>query len=117
MDIEYQRPAEGISQTSDTDTYKSYHVECECTSADHALDVWIEVNADDTQLIEMTIYANLWTPVFNNFLDRVAAAWNILFKGIHKQQHSMLLSKQAALNFSETIKKSISELEQHKKNK
>jgi hypothetical protein len=34
-----------------------------------------------------------------------------LFKGVHKQEHHMLLNKQSALNFAEAIKTTVAELE------
>lgn len=109
---EYQRPAKGIMQSMDLDKYKSYHIECECTTAEHSVDACIEVNSDkDTQDVECTFYVTTWTPLFSTRFERLKAAFMILYTGIHKQEHTLLLNKQAALNLAETLKMTINELE------
>ena len=116
MDVIYQTPASGIAEIGyQSHNHRAYRVQCECTSVDHALDVWIEVEPDsECGLVELTIIANLWTPVFNGILDRIKAAWNILFKGVHKQEHSILLNHQSALNFAETLTTAINDLQTRK---
>ena len=46
--------------------------------------------------------------------QRLRAVYEILFKGVHKQEHHMLLNKQSALNFAETIKQTVKEFERKK---
>jgi len=43
-------------------------------------------------------------------------AWNILVRGVYKQEHSILLSHQTALNFSETLSAAISDLKTNESN-
>lgn len=112
---EYQRPAKGIMQTMELDGYKSYKIACECQSDDHAIDTCIEINTDkETNDIECTFLVNTWTPLFATRFERIKAAFNVLWTGVHKQQHSLLLNKQSALNFAETLKKAIKDLEVQK---
>ena len=112
MDLNYQPPASGIAQIGKSHSHRAYKVLCECGGVDHALDVWIEVEPHrECDLVELTVYANMWTPVFNGMVDRLKAAWNILFKGVHKQEHSILLNHQTALNFAETLNTAINDLQ------
>jgi len=39
------------------------------------------------------------------------AVYEILFKGVHKQEHHMLLDKQSALNLAAAIESTVKELE------
>lgn len=106
-----QKPAQGISIDADYDNARVFNVECDCTADDHAVKMWIEVNRDqDIPDVEVTFYVTTWTPWFSRWQERVGAALNILFKGVHKQQHSMLLNQQSALNFAEAIKSTVRDL-------
>lgn len=107
-----QRPAQGISIDADFDDARVFNVECDCGSDDHAVKMWIEVNRDrDIPDIEVTFYVTTWTAMFENWRERLVAAFDILVKGVHKQQHSMLLNKQAALNLAAAIKSTVQEME------
>lgn len=106
-----QKPAQGISIDKDFGDARVFNVECDCSSDDHAVKMWIEINKDrDIPDVEVTFYVTTWTPWFNSWRDRLGAALNILFKGVHKQQHSMLLNHQTALNFAEAINSTVKSL-------
>ena len=107
-----QNPAQGISVDSDYGDAKVFNVECDCSSDDHAIKMWIEVNRDvDIPDVEITFYVSTWTPWFKNIWERINVAANVLFLGIHRQQHSMLLNKQSATNFAHAILDTVNELE------
>jgi hypothetical protein len=108
-----QRPAQGISLDKDFGDAKVFNVECDCSSDDHAVKMWIEVQRDqDIPDVEVSFYVTTWTKNFwNNWPARICAVYDILFKGVHKQEHHMLLNKQSALNFAEAIKDTIDELD------
>jgi hypothetical protein len=108
-----QRPAQGISLDKDFGDAKVFNVECDCSSDDHAVKMWIEVQRDqDIPDVEVSFYVTTWTKNFwSNWPARIRAVYDILFKGVHKQEHHMLLNKQSALNFAEAIKDTIDELD------
>lgn len=107
-----QKPAQGISIDNDYGDARIFNVECDCTSDDHAVKMWIEVQKDkDIPDVELTFYVTTWTPFFASWRERLQAIWDIAINGVHKQQHSMLLNRQTALNMAEAIKSTVRELE------
>lgn len=108
-----QQPAEGISTISTWNDARSFRIQCECTDSNHEADMWIEINKDaDLPSIELAFYVNTWTPYFANWGERLRAVFNILFKGVHRQQHTLLLNKQAAINVANAITSSVQLLEE-----
>lgn len=111
-DIKPQQPAEGISVTSRWPDAVSYHIECDCHGVDHAVNMWIEVNNDrETQDVEVSFYVDTWTPFWDTGFNRIKTAWNVLVKGYHRQEHTLLLNKQAALNLAKVIEHNVNELD------
>jgi hypothetical protein len=113
MVMKAQIPAQGLMLQGDYGKSKNFKVECDCGSEDHAAYMWIEV-AEDKEVpdVEVSFYVRTWTPLWEGgVMSRIKAAYEIIFKGVHKQEHHMLLSKQSALNFAETIKKTVKEME------
>lgn len=110
--IKKQTPAQGISVDNDFGDAKAFNIECECSSDDHAIKMWIEVAQDpDIPNVEVTFYVTTWTPWFENMWERIKVACDVLFRGLNKQQHSMLLNQQAAVNFAHAILDTVNELE------
>jgi hypothetical protein len=110
-----QKPAQGIMQTGDWSDARSYRIACNCHSTDHDVNMWIEVNRDseDPKLadVEVSFYVTTWTPLWEGWTEKFKAVYEILFKGVHKQEHHMILNKQSAINLADTIKTSVKELE------
>jgi len=107
-----QQPAQGISIDNDFGDAKVFNVECDCTADDHAVKMWIEVQRDkDLPDVEVSFYVTTWTPLWEGWGDRLRAVYDILFKGVHKQEHHMLLNKQSALNFAAAIDATVKEFE------
>lgn len=108
-----QVPAQGIMLQGDYGDSKNFKIDCDCTSADHAVYMWIEVQRDpDIQDVEVSFYVTTWTREFwQNWPARLRAVWDILVHGVHKQEHHMVLNKQSAINFAEAIKTTVKELE------
>jgi len=107
-----QTPAQGISIDNDWGDAKTFNVECDCTSDDHAVKMWIEVQRDkDIPEVEVSFYVTTWTPFWNESWSRFKAAYEVLFKGVHKQEHHMILNKQSAINFAHAILSTVDELE------
>ena len=115
MDLKPESPAQGISTTGIWDDARSFRIGCECTDSNHDVNMWIEISTEkDMPSIEMAFYVDTWTPYFSNWGERLRAVYDILFKGVHKQQHTLLLNKQAALNVADAITSTVQLLEKQK---
>ena len=99
-----QIPAEGILKTNEWGDSKVYRVVCECTDSQHDHNVWVE--ADDHE-ISVTIYAtvksNFWS------VTRWHHIWSLLSKGYVDTETTLIMRKQGALNYAETLKSAMSE--------
>lgn len=92
----------------------SYHIQCDCQSPDHAVNMWIEVNNDkDTRDVELTFYVETWTPFWEKAFSRIKCAWDVLVYGVNRQQHCLILNEQAALNLAKVIETKVKELSDH----
>lgn len=101
--IKPQIPAHGISNTGNwCDGSSSHLINCDCCDSEHSINMWIEVNSESNK-VEICFYVNTWTPFIDGFFKRLKQALKILFTGIVKYQHDVLLTKQAAINFSNVI--------------
>ena len=110
-----QTPARGIMLDSDYGNSKAYTIACDCHDGDHQVHMWIELEGDEhCRDVNMTFYVNTTTPFWKEGFSRVKAAWDILVKGYREDQHTLILSKQAALNVANTITTVITELEEKK---
>ena len=110
--ITKQSPARGISVDADYVDAKVFNIECDCSSDDHAVKMWIEVSQDsDIPNVEVSFYVTTWSQRFENLWDRIKIAFDVLFLGVHKQQHSILLNKQSAVNFANAIIDTVHDLE------
>ena len=130
-----QTPAEGILKTNDYGDSKWYHVVCGCGQPDHT--VTVEVEADDMG-VNVNTYATVktdywtesvkkrydidnpwlqewdwfWKDLVNGFFTRLRLTWDIWIKGYVRAETTTVMSKQQALNFAETIKSAIKDVEQ-----
>lgn len=113
-----QNPAHGISIDGEYKDAVSFNVECDCSNDDHAIKMWIEVSHDnEIPEVEVTFYVTTQTEHFwNNWWSRIKAVYDIIFKGVHKQQHTMLLNSQSALNLATAITKTVEKLEEKRLN-
>jgi hypothetical protein len=111
-----QTPAQGISIEKDFGDARVFNVECDCSADDHSVKMWIEVQCDlDIPDVEVSFYVTTWTREFwKDWPARLRAVYDILVKGVHKQEHHMILNRQSALNFAAAIKNTIKELEEKK---
>jgi hypothetical protein len=107
--MKIQIPAEGIMKTNDWGDSRVYRVACNCHDETHNHNVWIE--ADDHDIV-VTIYTtgktNWWSKT------RWYHIWTLLTKGYIDTESSVHLSRQQALNYAETLKSAIQDVEQFK---
>ena len=108
-----EKPATGISKTQEFSDTVCYRIECECTSHDHVVDTHIEVQRlwDDIPDISVMFYVTTYNKFPKNIWDRVKQAASILFTGVSKQEHEILLKPQAAKNWIQAVENSINNIE------
>ena len=136
-----QVPAEGIMKTHDFGDSKFFRIDCTCGNADDTIDMMVSYE-EDIQEIEVHFDAiqqtDWWKTVaswdtykidnpwlysivngiqcfINGFHHRLKVTKEVWFNGYVKYSGTTYLTKQQALNFAETIKRSIDEIEQHHK--
>jgi hypothetical protein len=107
-----QIPAEGIMKTGDWGDSKVYRIACNCHDDSHNHNVWIE--ADDHDII-----VNVYTTGKTNFWSKTRwyHIWTLLTKGYIDTESSVHLTKQQALNYAETLKSAIDDVETFRKDR
>ena len=107
--MKIQVPAEGIMKTNDWGDSRVYRIACNCGDEDHNHNMWVE--ADDSDIV-VTIYTTGKTNWWGK--TRWYHIWTLLTKGYIDTESSVHLNKQQALNYAETLKSSIEDVEQFK---
>ena len=110
--MKVQIPAEGILKTNEWGDSKVYRVVCECTDSQHDHNVWIE--ADDHE-ISVTIYATVKSNFWSK--SRWYHIWSLLSKGYVDTETTLIMRKQGALNYAETLKSAIEDVETFRKDR
>ena len=131
--MEPQVPAEGILKMSDHGDSKFYHIACSCGNVDDA--VTMEVEADECGVtvhfwnkvktdwwnetwkkrydIDNEFLQDIhwhWIGFLNGFWDRLKLTWKIWTKGYLEKESWTILNEQQALNLSEVLKQSITDV-------
>jgi hypothetical protein len=101
-----QIPAEGILLRIDYGDAKIYEVVCECGDCDHSHNVWVE--AEDYG-VTVTIYTQQKTKWWE--LNRWQTIWTLLTKGYVERESTLIMGEQQALNYAETLKKAIKDVD------
>lgn len=137
MDLTPQKPAEGIHLNSDWGSSKTYIISCNCgCGTEHCL----EVEVDESSLIWARIYAkvktNYWSELWskrydisNSFLQwldwtvkdlvngvaiRLKLTWTIWTRGYLECSQDIHMTQQQALNYSETLRAAVQDVENYK---
>ena len=110
--MKVQIPAEGIMKTNDWGDSRVYRIACNCGDENHNHNMWVE--ADDCDIV-VTIYTtgntNFWSKT------RWYHIWTLLTKGYIDTESSVHLNKQQALNYAETLKSAITDVEEFRKDR
>lgn len=108
--VEAQKPAEGILLNRDYGDVKTYSVSCECSDPNHAHNVWVE--ADD-HAVTVTTHTQQKTRWWE--LNRWQIIWRLLTKGYVEYEASIIMTRQQTLNYAETLKRAIIDVETFRK--
>jgi hypothetical protein len=104
-----QTPAEGVMLQKDWGKARSYTVACDCGDHEHNAHMWIEVTPEkDVQDVTLTFYIQTTNSWWDK--NRWKQMWEILTKGYTKNEATVILSKQGALNLSTVIRNSVNDL-------
>lgn len=106
-----QTPAKGILKINDWGNSKMYKAVCECGNEDcsHTIDI----EAD--QEVNVTIYTRTRTNFWSK--TRWSHIWSLLTKGHADFETTIVLDKQTALNYADTIKLAIQDVDSFQKEK
>lgn len=110
--MEPQPPAQGILKINDWGNAKTYQIVCECTDPECTHDLWVE--ADDHS-VTVNIYVTTKTDFWSK--SRWRQMWDILTTGYTKQQSTICLPRQVAINYAETLKSAVKDVEEFQKGK
>jgi hypothetical protein len=130
-----QIPAEGILKNNDWGNAKRYQIVCECGDSDHDHTLWIE--ADETGVSVETFvtvktawwvekikprydidnpwlqeFDWFWRNCFNGLYNRIKLTVDIWFKGYAEHETIITMNKQQALNYAETLKSAVKDVEE-----
>ena len=138
--MDAQQPAEGILIHKDYGDAKFYTVTCDCGNPDD--EIRLEVEAEDTGIsvhVWTTVKTKWWDDAWrkrydieNEFLqdlhwlgldflnglaNRLKLTWKLWTKGYLEHESWTILTRQQALNFSETLKKAIEDVNEFRQEK
>jgi hypothetical protein len=103
-------PAQGILKRNDWGDAMAYQVVCECGDSNHDHNVWIE--AEDHN-ITVTTYTQQKSKWWN--MNRWQTMWILLTRGYVEYEASIIMTQQQAINYAETLKKAVEDVETFKK--
>jgi len=101
-----QIPANGILKRSSWGDAMSYQIVCECHQPDHDHNVWIEADETGVTVTTYTTQKSKWWS-----LNRWQTIWILLTKGYVEYEANIIMNRQQALNYSETLKTAIKDVE------
>jgi hypothetical protein len=107
-----EKAAEGILKRNDWGDTKMYNVPCQC-GCEHNHNVWVE--ADELGIVSVTTYVQEKTKWWE--LNRFQKIWRLLTRGYIEYEASIIMSQQQALNYAETLKSAVKDVEQFRKQK
>jgi hypothetical protein len=107
-----QTPAVGIMKTNDWGEAQAYKIECSCGDSNHAHNVWVEADELGVTVTTYTMVKSKWWS-----MNRFQKIWKLLTKGYVEYEGSVIMTRQQALNYAETLKSAIADVETFGKNK
>ena len=106
-----QTPAQGVLKVNEWGNSVMYKVVCSCGSDDCTHTVDIEADNEVTVTVYTNVRTNFWSKT------RWLHIWQLLTKGYADFETSIVMSQQTALNYAETLKSAINDVEKFKKDK
>jgi len=107
-----ETPAEGILKRGQWGDAMTYQVTCECHDANHDHNVWIEADDHRVTVTTYTTQKSKWWS-----LNRWQTIWTLLTQGYVEHEANIIMTKQQALNYAETLKQAIKDVEKFREEK
>ena len=107
-----EKPAEGILKRNDYGDTKTYSVPCSCGCGNGTHNVWVE---SDITGVTVTTYQQVTTRWWDT--SRLKTIWTLLTKGYIEYEACTIMSQQQALNYADTIRSAVKDVEQFRKEK
>lgn len=104
-----EQPAKGILKINDWGNSRMYKAVCSCGDDDCSHTIDIEADHEVSVTIYTRTRTNFWSKT------RWSHIWTLLTKGYTAFETTIVLDKQTAINYAETIKSAVKDLEEHKK--
>jgi hypothetical protein len=104
--MQAEPPAEGILKTHDWGTTKTYQVVCGCGYPDHDHRLWVEANDAG---VEVTLYTNSKSTFWS--MTRFKQIWTLIINGYLEHESTIYMSRQQAINYAETLKSAVKDVE------
>jgi hydrogenase maturation factor len=105
-----EKPAVGIMKTNDWGEAHAYKIECVCGDSEHAHNVWVEADELGVTVTTYTMIKSKWWS-----MNRFQKIWKLLTEGYVEYEGSVIMTRQQALNYAETIKSAIADVETFRK--
>jgi hypothetical protein len=112
MKLVAQAPAEGIFKHKEWGDSVMYGVTCECTDPTHQHNVWIEADECGVTVTTYTQQKTKWWE-----LNRFQIIWRLLTQGYVEYESSIVMTRQQALNYADTLKQAVANVEEFRKKK
>ena len=103
--MKVQIPAEGVLKRSEWGDTKCYQIVCECGDPDHDHSVWVE--AEDTG-VSVVVYTTNTSTFWSK--SRWRQMRELLTKGYVKQEVSIQMSEQQALNYANALTTAVNDV-------
>ena len=107
-----ETPAQGILKMNEWGHSKMYKIDCSCGNDTCAHIIDIEADSFD---VTVTIYTNPKTKWWT--MSRWKQIWTLLTKGYLEYETTLCLDKQVALNYAETLKSAVKDVEKFQADK
>lgn len=104
-----EQPAKGILKINDWGNSRMYKAVCSCGDDDCSHTIDIEADHEVSVTIYTRTRTNFWSKT------RWSHIWTLLTKGYTDFETTIVLDKQTAINYAETIKSAVKDLEELKK--
>jgi len=138
IDYQYQKPAMGILKSYDYGDLVSYNIPCSCMNADDEVDMMIEIDDGGEITISTDVkpksaywknivntYSSCSNPILynidnwfryiiNGLYHRLNITYNVWVNGYVQYNHTIIMNKQQACNYAETIKQAIIDVQRYK---
>jgi len=138
IDLKPEIAIEGIMKTGEYGDAKFYKVSCQCGFSDHDIDFMVEAEETGVNVnTHVTVKTDYWSEsvkkrydidnqflqeldwtvkdLWNGFVTRLKLTWRVWTHGYLKTEVTIAMNEQQALNYAETLKSAIKDVQNFKK--